>query len=101
MILLGLMASAPSPTREPMGGQVPEITACFLMATTLKCCLISPDVEKSMLLALTRLLGGAHAVPSLGRDFWALCGHLHLPGLCAESPTLSPRRDEGRGLGTC
>lgn len=83
MILLGLMASAPSPTREPMGGQVPEITACFLMATTLKCCLISPDVEKSMLLALTRAPRWSSCCSQPGQGLlgalwppppsWALC----------------------------
>lgn len=31
MTLLELMASAPLPTRQPVAGQVLEVTACFLM----------------------------------------------------------------------
>lgn len=32
MTLLELMASAPLPARQPVAGQVLEVTACFLMA---------------------------------------------------------------------
>lgn len=48
MTLLGPMASAPLPTRQPVAGQVPEVTACFLMAERLQNAVSSSQGGRSL-----------------------------------------------------
>lgn len=51
MTLLELMASAPLPARQPVAGQVLEVTACFRWP---KCCLVIQGRENSVPFGLNK-----------------------------------------------
>lgn len=48
MTTLDLMASASLPTRQPIGGQVPEVTVCYLTATRLPSGVLSSQGGRSL-----------------------------------------------------
>lgn len=48
MTTLDLMVSAPLPARQPIGGQVPEVTPCSLIATRLPSAVLSSQGGRSL-----------------------------------------------------